>query len=153
MDGYTTDPAITLPPAAVANDFTHADIVFYGIEHRGPSFAGRVYLNSPDVDVDTPRQLEHGYAGSFVIFGHGGCFGDEGHCNVPTQRDPFDSRPPHGLLPQTQPVDVTEALRRVEGGELTVTVVPVVRGQSEDEGEFVRADVLFFTELRLLTYR
>jgi hypothetical protein len=153
VDGYTTDPAITLPPAAVANDFTRADIVFYGVEHRGPSFVGRVYLNSTDPDAATPRELEHGYAGCFVIFGHGGCFGDEGHCEAPTQRDPFDSRPPHGLIPQTQPVDVTEALRRVEGDELTVTVVPVVRGQTEDEDEFVRADVLFFTELRLLTYR
>lgn len=154
MDGYTTDPAITLPPAAVAGDFTRADIVFYGVEHRGPSFVGRVYLNTPDADVDTPRQIDEGYAGSFAIFGHGGCFGDEGHCAVPPEpRDPFDSRPPHGLIPQTQPVDVTDALKRVEGKELTVTVVPVVRGQTEDEAEFVRADVLFFTELRLLTYR
>jgi hypothetical protein len=154
MDIYTTHPALTLPPSAAAKEFTRADIAFYGVEHRGPSFIGRVYLNSPDADVATPQAIEQGYAGSFAIFGHGGCFGDDGHCAVPPEpRDPFDSRPPHGLIPQTQSVDVTAALKRVEGEELTVTVVPVVRGQLDGEADFVRADVLFFTELRLLTYR
>jgi hypothetical protein len=153
VDGYTTHPAIKLPLAAATGEFTRAEIVFYGVEHRGPSFAGRVYLNSLAADVGTPRQIEEGYAGSFAVFGHGGCFGDEGHCKLPSEpRDPFDSRPPHGLIPQTLPVDVTEALKRVDGEELTVTVIPVVRGQTDDEDEFVRADVLFFTELRLLTY-
>ena len=31
------------------------------------------------------------YAGSFYIFGHGGCFGDVGHCDVPTSRDSWAS--------------------------------------------------------------
>jgi hypothetical protein len=154
VDIYTTDPAIALTPAAASGEFTRADIVFYGVEHRGPSFAGRVYLNTSDAHVGVSRRIEDGYAGSFVVFGHGGCFGDQGHCKLPSEpRDPFDSRPPHGLLPQTLPVDITDALKRVQGDELTVTVVPVVRGQAEDEDVFVRADVLFFTELRLLTYR
>ena len=155
MDHFSTTSPLQLPPSATSGAYTRADIVFYGVEHRGPSFEARVYLNSPDADAATPQTSDDGFAGSFVIFGHGGCFGDDGHCKVPLEpRDPFDSRPPHGLTPQTKLVNVTDALKRLgENNELTVTVIPVVRGQTDDEREFVQADVLFFTELRLLTYR
>ncbi len=151
MQGFTTPEALVLAPSTASGDFTRADLVFYGVEHRGRSYEARIYLDSPEADVDTPLSLENGFAGSFVIFGHGGCFGDEGHCELPEKaRDPFDSRPPHGLTPQTKLVDVTEAVKAFAGAELTITVVPVVRGE---ERLFERADVLFFTELRLLTYQ
>jgi hypothetical protein len=154
MDRFVTREPLALPPSAASGAFTRAEVVFYGVEHRGPSFEALVFLNAPDAGVDTPRRPEDGYAGSFVIFGHGGCFGDEGHCEPPPgPRDPFDSRPPSGVLPQTKLVDVTDVLARLDGDGLTVTVIPVVRGQLDGEAEYVQSDVLFFTELRLLAFR
>lgn len=150
MDHFSSD--LALSPSTARGEFTRADAVFYGVEHRGPSFEALVFLNASEADIATPLDLEHGFAGSFVVFGHGGCYGDDGHCHVPAApRDPFDSRPPHGLIPQTKMVDVTDALKRPRDTAevVTVTVLPIVPGTQAPR----RADVLSFTELRLLAYR
>jgi tyrosinase len=145
-DSYTSAP-IALPASEQA--FTRADLVFYGVDHSGPSFEGRIFFDNTTADVGTPLDPEHGYAGSFHIFGHGGCFGDPGHCAVPERpRDPFDLRPPHQLTPVTKTVIVTDAVRRHRGSNVAVTVVPVVRSAV---GRHSPA-VLHFRELRLLTY-
>jgi hypothetical protein len=144
-DRYTSDP-IALPPGE--RTFSRADLVFYGVDHSGPSFEGRVFFGNPGADPRTPLDLD-GYAGSFHIFGHGGCFGDPGHCAVPSgRRDPFDLRPPHQLTPVTVTVIVTEALRCHPAPTVEVTVVPVVRTA---DGRRAKA-VLQFHELRLVTY-
>ena len=141
---------VKLSPAVASGGFTRADLVFYGVEHRGPPFEARVFLNAPEAHIETALDLESGYAGSFVIFGHGGCFGDAGHCHVPTEpRDPFDKRPPHGMTPLTKFVDVTDALQRGAGDFLAVTVIPVVPKREHA----VEEDVLFFSDLSLLAYR
>ena len=105
---------------------SRADLVFYGLDHSGPSYEGRVYLNRLDAGLDTAREADQGYAGSFFVFGHGRCYGDDGHCD-PTQRttDEFDLRPTHPLAPWTATVIVTDALRRVGPDDVTVTVVAV----------------------------
>src|SRR5690348_16357380 len=59
-------------------DFNRADLIFEGVDHSGPSFEGRVFLNNPNATADTPATAENGYAGSFHIFGHGICLGDVG---------------------------------------------------------------------------
>jgi hypothetical protein len=51
------------------------------------------------------------------VFGHGGCFGDQGHCDVPMERQPFDLRPPHQLTPAKMWLEVTDAIGRVAQGE------------------------------------
>jgi hypothetical protein len=143
---------VALSPSVFAGEFTRADLVFYGVEHRGPSFEARVFLNASDAKVDTGLDLESGYAGSFIVFGHGGCYGDSGHCEVPPEpRDPFDKRPPHGMSPLTKLVEITDALKhaRSSGNTVGVTVVPVRPGRERAR----EADVLFFTGLRLLSYR
>jgi hypothetical protein len=144
---YVSDP-LDLP--AREPGFYRADLIFYGVDHSASSYEARVYLDLPDADADTGR--EHpAYAGSFHIFGHGGCFGDEGHCLVPEgPPDPFDLRPAHQLTPATKTVTVTEALKRVldaDGAreQVTVTVVAVTPGDRAN-------DVLAFTRLRLATY-
>jgi hypothetical protein len=129
--------------------FTRADLVFYGVDHSGPSFEARIYLNNADAAVSTGRDPGSGYAGSFTIFGHAGCAGDAGHCDVPAgPADPFDVRPPHPLTPQTKTVLITDALRRVSDPELTITIVPVRPGRAGAEV----VDALRFDEFRLLTY-
>jgi tyrosinase len=130
-------------------EFARADLTFYDVDHSGSSFEARVYLDNPGASLETPRD-DPSYAGAFHVFGHGGCFGDAGHCDVPTgPSDPFDLRPPHQLLPQAKLVVITDALRRILTGgrsEMTVTVVAETPGERPN-------DVLAFTRVRLLTYK
>jgi hypothetical protein len=136
--------------------FTRADLLFSGVDHSETSYEVRVFLNNPIADASTPRTAEQGYAGRFVVFGHGGCFGDEGHCEVPSQpRASTDLRLAHPLTPQTKLVIVTDALRRMlaeqEEGLRQVTLVPVSKDpRREERGP---TDSLFrFHGLELQTY-
>src|ERR1051325_9849520 len=119
---YSSKP-FSLTPAIRKAGFDQAELVLHGVDHSGPSYQGRIFFNNSAASEKTPKSLEAGYAGAFNIFGHGRCWGDKGHCCVPTQR-PFDNRSPHPLTPREVVVDVTEALRKaaVEGGKLSVTV-------------------------------
>jgi hypothetical protein len=109
--------------------FDRADLVITGVDHSGLSYEVRLFLNNPAATIATPRTAEEGYAGRFTVFGHGGCYGDEGHCEVPEpSTDPYDVRPPHPLTPLNTYVTVTEPLGRLlsSGNQLqTVTLVPV----------------------------
>ena len=145
VDRFVSAP-IDLPEDA--EDTYRADLVFYDVDHSGASYEARIFINSPDADAETPRDHPN-YAGSFHIFGHGGCFGDVGHCDVPTERDPFDFRPPHQLVPASKTVVITEAFKRLVGPHdetMTVTVVAFAPGETPN-------DVLQFDTIRLLTYQ
>ena len=147
VERFVSDP-LDLPPADAA--FTRADLIFYGVDHSGASFEARVYLDDPDATLQAGRDAPS-YAGAFHIFGHGGCFGDEGHCAVPSEpADPYDLRAPHQLTPQTKIVTITEALKAILGDkrpeQLTVTVVAETPGEQSN-------DVLAFERLRLVTYK
>lgn len=150
----STPVTMSLRPPAGA--FRRADLEFHGVDHSRSSFTVRVFLNQPDADATTPPDAEHGYAGAFHIFGHGGCAGQEGHCHVPTERRANDLRPPHQLTPISKRLVVTEALRRAleHGTELTVTVVPVLRDELVDfYGSDLTTDLLHFERVDLLTYQ
>jgi hypothetical protein len=150
MDRYEAAP-LPLSPATQAGEFEDAQLVFYGVEHSGPSFEALVFLNTPEASVETPLELDQGFAGSFTIFGHGGCVGDPGHCDVPGhEKDPFDTRAPHALIGQTKTVDISAALKRVhaDGDHLAVTVLAVMPGEKAAE----LRDVLNFSAMRLVTY-
>jgi len=144
VERFTSKP-IELPPAD--RPFERADLIFYGLDHSGASFEGQVFLDARGVSREADA-THRAYVGSFFIFGHGGCFGDVGHCDIPERVDRFDLRPPHQLLPATRIVTVTEQVRRlVEAGERTVpgTVVARTPGDRSDE-------VLQFDTVRLLSY-
>ena len=142
---------LELSPAILAESYSRVDLVFHGVDHSKDSYEGRVYVNAPDADASTGRDAS-AYVGSFHVFGHGGCFGDVGHCDVPEgPRRPFDLRPAHQLTPQTKVLIVTDLLRSVLAGDrsqrsITVTVVAVVVGEASNE-------VLRFDEVRLLSYQ
>jgi hypothetical protein len=126
-------PPVELPDPEVK--FTRADLVFYGVDHSGSSFEAQITLG------DEP-------AGAFWILGHGGCFGDVGHCDIPQQVDRFDLRPPHQLLPATRVVTVTEPIQRLVAAglrEVPVTVVATTPGNRSNK-------VLEFDTVRLLSY-
>jgi tyrosinase len=114
-------------PSSVGT-FSRADLVFLGLEHAGPSVEVRIFFNTPTADESTPLDPAAGFAGFFSIFGHGGCFGDEGHCDMPDRRS-ADLRPPYPLTPIAKHVTVTSAVRDLlEHGvrDLDVTLVPLL---------------------------
>ena len=148
MNRFTSDP-IANPAHTGQPAFERADLVFYGVDHSGPSYEARIYLNNIEAGLHTPRDPDAGFAGSFTVFGHGGCFGDSGHCD-PSSRpaDPFDVRPPHPLTPQTKTVIVTDGIRLIKDTTLTVTVVPIRPGTHGAE----LVDAMQFASMCLLTY-
>jgi hypothetical protein len=46
-------------------------LVFHGVDQGGPSFEARVFLNNPAATDATPTTAEHGYVGSFFVYGEG----------------------------------------------------------------------------------
>jgi len=147
VESFVSD-TIALPPDAADGRFRRADLIVYNIDSRGESYLGRVYLDVPETAVDTSLERETGYAGRFVLFGHGGCVGAPGHCDPSINRDPFDIGPPGGLLPQTKTVRITEALKAFTGDRVVITIV-AVRASS---GTLEPADDMVFNGLRLVTY-
>jgi hypothetical protein len=135
-----------LPP-----QFSRADLEFIGVDHSGASYEGRVYINNANADANTQTTEANGYAGSFYIFGHGGCFGDVGHCDVHQPQDDFDPRPSHPLEPIKKVVIATDAIKKAaaQSADINVTVVPVIMSWTEKSD---LADVLKFDHINLVTY-
>ena len=131
--------------------FNRADLEINGIFHGEASYEGRIFFNNPKADASTPRTADNGYAGSFHIFGHGGCFGDVGHCDVEGRhQDSYDFRPPHPLTPAKKRITVTEPLRAAAktAKQVTVTVVPVATAANDlcdTENVFRCKDMRFVT--------
>jgi tyrosinase len=143
---FTSKP-IALPAAVRTAAFKHAELDFFEVDHSGASYQGRVFFNNPSADENTPRELESGYAGAFHIFGHGGCFGEVGHCEV-MERRADDTRNRHPLTPTEVSVDVTQTLRHVASrDQLTVTVVPVILSATPKSDT---EDCFHFDGMRLL---
>ena len=148
---YVTDKPVQLNAQLSASDFSRADIRFHEVDHAGATFEARVFLNNQKADEKTPTTLDSGYAGSFHIFGHGGCFGDEGHCDVPEHRRPHDLRPDHPLIPAEKAVTITAALKRAlqSGPSVHVTVVPVVMSANDKSDT---EEPLKFKDFEIVTY-
>lgn len=144
VEKFTTAP-IELPPAD--HPFQRSDLLFYGLDHSGASFEARVFIDPRGVGSGAGSD-HRAYVGSFFILGHGGCFGDVGHCDIPGARDPFDLRPAHQLEPALRILTVTDAVRSLleRGVEAAkVTVVARTEGRAPN-------DVLAFETVRLATY-
>lgn len=146
---FTSTP---LSLSALDVSFSRADIEFHGLDHSGASYEGRLFLNNPQAGEDTPETTENGYAGSFHIFGHGGCFGEEGHCQI-TPRRTYDPRPPHHLSAARKTVIATEAIQRLRDAgitDVTITVVPVITATTNRCGT---DNVLQFDRVVITSYR
>jgi len=144
VERFTSKP-LELPPREHA--FQRVDLVFYGLDHSEASYEGQVFLDARGVGRGADRS-HRAYVGSFFVFAHNGCFGEAGHCDIPSERDPFDLRPPHHLEPATRIVTVTDAIERLLERDVDaarVTVVAVTEGRAS-------AKVLGFERVRLLTY-
>lgn len=139
---------LAFPTEAGQAEFSRADVIIQGLDHSQSSYEVRLYLNNLSAAADTPRTVEHGYAGRLTVFGHGGCYGDPGHCEVPApSSDPTDLRSPHPLIPIDTYVTVTEALRSIleqDGALRTLTLVhvssPPLRAERKPAPELLRFD-------------
>ena len=143
-----------LPAGADLPEVSRADLTFYGLDHSGPSYQVRVFFNNPAAGPQTPLTAGEGYVGAFAVFAHGGCFGDEGHCDVRGPVSAFDRRPPHQLVPIARALTVTGAIRdliRRELNSVTVTAVPVVRPSALATADQA-ADVLTVDQVALHTF-
>ena len=151
---YTRPKTYVSPPISLADleqEFTRADLEFEGIDHSEASYEARIFINNSKAGEDTPMTEAEGYAGAYHVFGHGGCYGDVGHCDVRNLPDPYDPRPAHPLSPLKKTVIATEAIRTAlaKGPEVTITIVPVITGLTEK----CRTDsVLKFEKLGIVTY-
>ena len=140
---------LTLPRGE--EPFYRVDLICSGVDHSGPSYRVRLDL----VGRDAAGGVVAREAVGFPVFGHGGCFGDEGHCEVRGPRHAFDRRPVHQLLPATKVVIATEEIRRlVTAGavSLEVEATPVVR-QSPYAGREDLDAIHPFDEIELRVYR
>jgi hypothetical protein len=154
MATFVPNP-LTVTLTAPAEPYYRADLEFHGVDHAKASFEGRLFINNPEASLETPVDDES-YAGSFWIFGHGGCAGDEGHCEPPTERRPFDFRPEHQLTPVSKRVMITEKLRALvsPGREFTVLIVPYVRPEhAASLPDSLVTDLLQVHRVDLLTYQ
>ncbi len=137
---------LELPSAE--EDFRRADLHFYDVEHAGPTYEARVFLGAKRGVSHSTAPDDPAYAGSFFVFGHGDCYGEVGHCDIPPERDAYDLRLPHHLEPALQIVTVTAAVRRlVEAGKERAAVDVFAH---DSHGKPLEA--LAFSKLRLLTY-
>jgi hypothetical protein len=154
----TTGPKYTsemLNVGALDPDPYRADIEFHNVDHSGASYEGRVYLNNPNADESTPQEPDAGYAGSYYIFGHGGCLGDPGHCEVVPRRG-YDPRPAHPLTKAKKVVIATDAVKAAirKAPDVTVTVVPIVEPLPyENVDKKYTEDPLDVGYVRIVTYR
>jgi len=145
-----TSPPISLYINQEENKFYKAAIELYGVDVTGPSYEGRVFINNPGANENTPTTEESGYVGSYHIFGHNGCYGDEGHCDIPKRR-PYDSRRTRDAAPCYKSVEATQALKKViqSKNEITVTIVPLaVKGGKNGEPK----DVVHIDRIRINCY-
>ena len=133
---------------------TRADLVFLGVDHSDLSYEVWVFLNNTEATHRTERSIESGYAGRYIIFGHGGCFGGEGHCEIADQgKGEFDLRRAHPLTRQKKLVHVGPALEAIAEQRKkleSVTLVPITR---TDKNRFrASPDLLSYDKIKLQTY-
>jgi hypothetical protein len=130
--------------------FRRTDLEFYRINHFRPSYVVNVYFNDPEVDEASDSRSRATYAGSFTIFGHTTCVGDEGHCVEHLEASRFDDRPSPPLTRAFKRIMVTDALRRVlDQEELTITLIATVSPHAETAFE---GSLLDFQGLQLAAF-
>jgi hypothetical protein len=150
MDRYVSPP-LQVPAPSALYKHDRVDLEMHGVEHSGESFAVRVFVNAADAGPETPAVRENpAYAGSFYIFGHGPCLGDEGHCDVRTGPiTPYDFRPSHQLMPQYHRLAITDALRAGAHEDTFIVTLVVVANHG---GSYESVDALTFRRLSVVAY-
>ena len=150
-----TSKDIYLDVSKLERAFCRADIEIHNVDHSGSSYEGRMFLNNPDANESTELTLKDGYVGSYHIFGHGGCFGGMGHCEIPSDRRRlFDHRPSHHLRPQYKRIIITDALKELgkQSNKFNITILAVSYGPSTNNGQSPVQHVIKFDKIGIITY-
>lgn len=137
MADFVSEP---FPARTLLRPFTRLDIELHGVDQTAPTYEGRIFLNADDADERTERSPEHGYLGSFHIFGKAGCWGeDDAHCAQPLGVRPFDRRRRSDPPAKVRITVDGDAVRQRLGDatEATLSVVAVVPHRP-DYAEFER---------------
>lgn len=162
VDRFVAADELLLADAGISQDaegddagvgIRRADLVFYDVDHKRDSYEGRVFFNAPDADESTPKDAEHRYAGSYWVFGHDRCAGDDGHCDPEWGEadDALDYRRVHHSHPHTITMQVSDAVRRIAAStdRVRLTVVAVrAKGLGADENR----PLIEFDHVRLVIY-
>jgi hypothetical protein len=77
------------------------------------------------------------FAGYLAVFGHGGCYGGPGHCDLPpAQSRDYDRRPRSHNTPRNHRIDVTQCARRLletaDSLQITLLVIGVDYQEESD---------------------
>jgi hypothetical protein len=130
-----TSQKIHINKENLEKDFYRADVLLLGVHINVPTYEGRVFINNTKANSDTPTDLEHGYVGSYGIFGHPDCLGDAGHCDMRPQRFKFDVIP-YRLAPENIAINITEKIKSMlsQTEDFTITICPIVCPPIEEDG-------------------
>jgi tyrosinase len=112
----------------VLNDHRRAEVRLHKVKFRSRhGFHIRVFLNSPDADVNTPTRGNDHYVGILNTF-FGNCVGGPGHCDPPQEtKRRFDCRPRHRKTPGNYRLDATDVVNKLKAqGETAFQVNLVV---------------------------
>ena len=108
--------------AVLADGFESAIIEFHNVGHPLEGTRElRVFINQPDADAQTPTDGNDHYAGSRILLGKTMCYGEEGHCASPQERQKFDTR----VRPQMKPIKIYMNVTK------TMEIPAVVAAQSD----------------------
>lgn len=136
---------------STCSEFYRADIEFHGIGHATESYVGHVFLNNPKANSKTPKTLENNFVGSYHIFGHGGCFGDVGHCDILKKNKKYDFRADHPLTHGFKKLIITDQLKVLgkHSKEFIVTIVPIIK---LDKNTMDIKDIVDIEKVSIVTY-
>jgi hypothetical protein len=150
---YVSKP-IKINLTSLKKKIYRVDLEIDGIDHSGASYEGRVFLNNPKANQDTPRNLKNGYVGSIYVFAHGGCYGDSGHCEIRKERRRYDYRSSNPLLPIKKRLIITKALSKMTKGtkDIRVTIVPILSRNLPIRNISDLENVIKIETIRILTY-
>ena len=133
--------------------FKKAHLEIYGVDHFRPSYRCLIFFDDTEITCNNASRDRESYAGSFTIFGHSTCYGDEGHCNLKEGQRRFDLRRSHPLTKAMKRVDVTDALRRVAKYADKIDIV-IVAITYDEENTTEPEGYLFSCEgLQLVTFQ
>jgi len=122
--------------------FAKAEVRLHWVPQLARSCFIRVFLNEPGADASTPIRNNPHYAGYLAIFGHGGCYGGPGHCDLPPLRSrEFDVRPRSHNTPRNHRIDVTACARALlqNTDKLQITLL-VIGVDYREESELLRLE-------------
>ncbi|MBP6823856.1 MAG: tyrosinase family protein [Acidobacteria bacterium] len=112
----------------VLKQHRHAEVRLHNVQYsvNGGTFI-RVFLNSPNADVNTPTTGNDRFVGQLQLFS-GGCIGGPGHCDPPpASKRKFDQRPRHRKTPFNIKLDATDTIGKLKAkGETDMHISLVV---------------------------